>query len=99
MVQLFSALFGGDRFEDYFGEVALIHAIKMQFDPVTRAAMPQDPAQQDQFVQDSIATAQLKRQETLIHKLLIKLEPFVCGEVQSWKDHVRFSRVGCALRS
>lgn len=90
MLQMFSTLFGGDRFEDYFGEVALIKVMRIQFDPNTRLQMPSDPEAQDKWLQEQMAEASRQRREKLVHKLLIKLEPYVCGEVQSWKDHVRF---------
>jgi hypothetical protein len=89
MLQMFSALFGGDRFEEYFGEVTLVKVMKMQFDPKFRATLPTDEAEQEKFMQEQITIYQNERQAKLVHKLLIKLEPFVCGEVQSWKDHVR----------
>jgi DnaJ-class molecular chaperone len=73
--QLFSLLFGGDRFMDVFGEVSISYMMNLQNDE--EISRETNEEKQNEMIQEKMRIFQEKREEKLVYKLLIKIEPFV----------------------
>eukprot|EP01111_Echinosteliopsis_oligospora_P010415 TRINITY_DN322_c3_g1_i1.p1 TRINITY_DN322_c3_g1~~TRINITY_DN322_c3_g1_i1.p1 ORF type:complete len:453 (+),score=156.56 TRINITY_DN322_c3_g1_i1:47-1405(+) len=72
---LFRMLFGGEKFQDIFGDVAFIDMMEN----MTKQADPANP-NPEEFNNTAYEQTQLARQKQLAHKLLIKLEPYMHAE-------------------